>query len=82
MLQASLSDSLLLDLFPYSRNRFVTPKVYICACDVVQVLVATLIVVAINEGPDLVFWMPSKLVIFSRTRFFMVRHERSILTWV
>ena len=57
MLQAALSDCLFLDLCPFSQNGLVSPEVDVGRCDVVQALVVALVVVVIDEGPDLAFEM-------------------------
>jgi hypothetical protein len=55
MLQAALSDCLFLDFCPFSQHGFVSPEVDVCRCDVVQALVLALVVVVIDECPDLAF---------------------------
>ena len=55
MLQATLSDSLFLDLFPFSENGFIAAKVDVGGCDVVQALVLSLVVVVFDEATDLMF---------------------------
>ena len=55
MLQAALADCLRLDPFPFSENGFVAAKVDVSRCDVVQALVVSLVVVVVDEGPDLAF---------------------------
>ncbi len=54
-MQASLSDCLFLDLFPFSENGFVTAEVDVSRCDVVQALVVSLVVVIFDEATDLTF---------------------------
>ena len=49
MLQATLSDRLFLDLFPFSENGFIAAKVDLGGCDVVQALVVSLVVVVFDE---------------------------------
>jgi len=53
MLQAALSDRQFLDLLPFSQNGFVPYKIDVSGCDVVQALVVALVVVVVDEGPDL-----------------------------
>jgi hypothetical protein len=53
MLQAALSDCLFLDFFSFSQNGFVSAKVDVGGCDVVQALVVPLVVVIFDEGPNL-----------------------------
>ena len=53
MLQAALSDRQFLDLLPFSQNGFVAAKVDVSGCDVVQALVVALVIVVVDEGPDL-----------------------------
>ena len=55
MLQATLSDRLFLDLFPFSENGFIAAKVDVGGCDVVQALVVSLVVVVFDEAADLTF---------------------------
>ena len=64
MLQAALSDCQFLDLFPFSDDGFVAPEVDIGGCDVVQALVVALVVVVIDEGPDLAFKIAGQIVVF------------------
>jgi len=49
MLQATLSDRLFLDLFPFSENGFIAAKVDVGGCDVVQALVVSLTIVMIRR---------------------------------
>ena len=53
MLQATLSDSLFLGLFPFSENGFIAAKVDVGGCDVIQALVVSLVVVIFDEATDL-----------------------------
>ena len=55
MLQAALSDRLFLDLFPFSENGFIAAKVDVGGCDVVQVLVVSVVVLIFDEVTDLTF---------------------------
>ena len=55
MLQATLSDSLFLDLFPFSENGFIAAKVDVGGRDVIQALVVSLVVVIFDEATDLTF---------------------------
>ena len=53
MLQAALVDRLLFDLFPFMQDGFVAAKVDFGRCDVVKALMMALVVVIVDEGPDL-----------------------------
>ena len=53
MLQAALWDCLFLDFFSFSKNDFVSAEVDVGGCDVVKVLVVSLVVVIFDEGPNL-----------------------------
>jgi hypothetical protein len=53
MLQATLSDSLFLDLFPFSENGFIAAKVDVGGRDVIQALVVSLVVVIFDEATNL-----------------------------
>ncbi len=66
MLQATLADCLLLDLFPFPQNGFVAAKVDVGWCDVVQALVVALVVVVFDEGPDLAFKVAGQIVILQK----------------
>ena len=44
-----------LDLFPFSDDGFVSPEVDIRRCDVAQTFMVTLVVVILDECPDLTF---------------------------
>ena len=55
MLQAAVFDCQFLDLFPFSDDGFVSPKVDIRWCDVAQNFMVTLVVVILDECPDLTF---------------------------
>ena len=55
MLQATLSDRLFLDLFPFSENGFIAAKVDVGGRDVIQALVVSLVVVIFDEATDLTF---------------------------
>jgi len=66
MLQAAVSDCLFLDPFPFSENGFVAAKVDVSRCDVVQALVVALVVVIVDECPDLTFKISGQIVIFQQ----------------
>ncbi len=66
MLQAALSDCLFFDLCPFSQNGFVSPEVDVGRCDVVQALVVALVVVVIDEGPDLAFEITRQVVVLEQ----------------
>ena len=53
MLQAALSDCLFLDLYPFPENGFVATEVDVGRCDVVKALMIALVVVIVDEGPNL-----------------------------
>ena len=55
MLQAALLDCQFLDLLPFPDDGFVSPKMDVSWCDVVQSLVISLVVVVIDESLDLTF---------------------------
>ena len=55
MLQAAVFDCQFLDLFPLSDDGFVSPEVDIRWCDVAQTFMVTLVVVILDECPDLTF---------------------------
>ena len=55
MLQAAVFDCQFLDLFTFSDDGFVSPKVDIRWCDVAQTFMVTLVVVILDECPDLTF---------------------------
>ena len=58
MLQATLSDRLFLDLFPFSENGFIAAQVDVGGCDVVQALMVALMIVVVDEGLDLGLKIP------------------------
>ncbi len=66
MLQAALADCLFLDFLPFPQNDFVPSEVDIGGRDVVQTLVVALVVVVIDEGPDLTFEIARQIVIFQQ----------------
>ncbi len=66
MLQAALADSQFLDLFPFSDDGFVAPEVDVGGCDVVQTLMVSIVVVVIDEGPDLAFEITGQVVVFQQ----------------
>lgn len=70
MLQAAVLDCLFLDPFPFSQNDFVAPEVNIGRCDVVQALVVPLVVVIIDECPDLAFEIAGKVIVFQQDAVF------------
>ena len=55
MVQAGVLDGQLLDLLSPFDDGGVTPGVGISGCDVVEALVVGVVVIVIDEGPDLVF---------------------------
>jgi thiamine monophosphate kinase len=55
MLQAPLADCQCLDLRSLPQNCFVAAEVNVGGCDIVQALVVALVVVILDEGPDLAF---------------------------
>jgi len=66
MLQAALLDCLSLDLLPFSDDGFISSKVDIGGCDVAQALVISLVVVVIDESPNLACEVPGKIVVFQQ----------------
>ena len=66
MLQAAFLDCLFLDLLPFSQNGFVTPEVEVSGRDVFQALVVALVVVILDEGPDLAFEIAGQIVVFQQ----------------
>lgn len=66
MLQAALSDRQFLDLLPFSQNGFVPSKVDVGGSDVVQALVVALVVVVVDEGPDLSLEITGQVVILQQ----------------
>ena len=66
MLQAALLDCPFLDPFPFSENGFVATEVDVGRCDVVQALVVALVVVVIDEGPDLAFEITGYVVVLEQ----------------
>ena len=54
MLQATLSDRLFLDHFPFAVNVFIAAKVDVGGCYVFQALVEALIVVVVDEAQNFV----------------------------
>ena len=66
MLQAAVLDCQFLDLLPFSDDGFVAPKIDVCRCDVVEALVVTLVVVVLDEGPDLAFEITGQIVVFQQ----------------
>ena len=66
MLRTALSDCLLLDLFPFSENGFVASEVDVCGCDVVQALVVALVIVVIDESPNLAFEIARQAIVFQQ----------------
>ena len=66
MLQAAVIDCLSLDPFPLSENDSVAPEVDVGRCDAVQAFVVTLVVVIIDERPDLAFEIAGKIVVFQQ----------------
>ena len=66
MLQAAVSDCLFLDLLPLSQDCFVAPEVDVSRRDVVQALVVALVVVIVDEGPDLAFEIAGQIEILQQ----------------
>lgn len=64
MLQAAALDRHFLDLFPFSDDGFVTSKIDVSGCDVAQALVVALVVVIVDEGPDMAFKIAGQVVVF------------------
>ncbi len=55
MVQAAVLDGQLFDLLSPFNDGGVTPGVGVSGCDVVAALVVAVVVIVIDEGPDLVF---------------------------
>ena len=70
MLQAAVLYCQFLDLFPFSDDGFVSPKVDIGGCNVAQALVVSLGVVILNEGPDLTFKVTWQIIVFQQDAVF------------
>lgn len=66
MLQAAVLDCLFFDPFPFSENGFVAAEIDIGWCDVVQALVVTLVVIVVDECPDLAFEIAGKVIVFQQ----------------
>jgi hypothetical protein len=66
MFQAGLVDGLFLDLFPFSYDCFVSPKVDDSGRDVVHALVVALVVVIIYKGPNLVLEITGQIVVLEQ----------------
>ena len=66
MLQAALADCQFLDLLPFTQDGFVAPAVDVGRCDVVQALVVALVVVVIDEGPDLAFKVARQVIMLQQ----------------
>ena len=69
-MQASRFERLSFDPFSLLQNGFVTAKVDVGGCDVVQALMVTLVVVVINEGFDLGFKIAGQEVVFQQDAVF------------
>jgi len=66
MLQATLLDCQFLDLIPFPDDGFVAPEVDVSWCDVVQAFVVSLVVVVIDEGPDLALEITGQIVVLQQ----------------
>ncbi len=66
MLQAAVLDCQFLDLCPFSDDGFITPKIDVGGCNVVQALVIPFVVVVIDESPDLAFKITWQIVVFQQ----------------
>ena len=53
MLQAALTDCLLLDPLPFAQDGFIAAKVDVGGCDVVQTLVVALVIIMLDECANL-----------------------------
>jgi len=63
MVQAAVLNGEFLDLFsPFDDGR-IPPEVSIGRRDVIQALVVTMVVVMLDEGPDLVFEIAGQVII-------------------
>ena len=72
MLQAALSQCVLLSPFSLFQNCFVAFEVDIRWRDVVQALMIALVVVVIHEGFDVRFKIPGQEVVFEQDAVFKV----------
>ena len=66
MLQAALPDCQFPDLFAFSDDGLAAPEADVGGCDVAQALVVALVVVVIDEGPDLAFKIAGQIVVFQQ----------------
>ncbi len=66
MLQAALPDCLFFDLLSFPQDGFVAPEVDIGWCDVVQALVVTLVVIVVDESPDLTLEISRQVIVFQQ----------------
>ena len=66
MMQASRFECLSFDPFALLQNGFVTPKVNVSGCDVVDALVIALVIVVVDEGCDLGFKITGQEVVFQQ----------------
>lgn len=70
MLQAALTDCLLLDPLPFAQGGFIAAKVDVGGCDVVQTLVVALVVVIRDECANLTLKIAGKVVVFQEDTVF------------
>jgi len=66
MLQAALLDCQFLDLFPFSDDGFVTPKIDVGGCVFVEALVIPLAVVVLDEGPNQAFKITGQVAVLQQ----------------
>ena len=70
MLQAAVFDCHFLDLFPFSDDGFVSPEVDIRRCDVAQTFMVTLVIIILQECPDLTFKVAGQIIVFQHDAVF------------
>ena len=63
-------DCQFLDFLPLPDDCFIAPEVDVSRCDVVEALVVSLVVVVIDERPDLVFEVAGQVVVFEQNPIF------------
>lgn len=64
MVQAAVLDGLLFDAPPFSQDCFAAPEVDISRGQVADALVIAMVVVVVDECPDLGFKIAGKIIVF------------------
>ena len=72
MLHAAVFDYLSFDPFPFYENGFIAAEVDISGCYVVQALVVSLVVVIVDECPDLALEITWQVVVFQQNSVLQV----------